>query len=37
MTVCSASTLHVDPDTASGQAHHRISEHRHDDLPVHSL
>jgi len=32
----SDATVHVDPDTASGQAHHRIPEHRHDDLPVHS-
>jgi len=32
----SDATVHVDPETASGQAHHRIPEHRHDDLPVHS-
>ena len=32
----SDATVHVDPDTASGQEHHRIPEHRHDDLPVHS-
>jgi cation diffusion facilitator family transporter len=32
----SDATVHVDPDTASGQAHHHISEHQHDDLPVHS-
>jgi Predicted Co/Zn/Cd cation transporters len=32
----SDATVHVDPDTASGQAHHRIPEHRHDDLPAHS-
>lgn len=29
-------TLHVDPATASGEAHHQISEHVHDDLPLHS-
>jgi cation diffusion facilitator family transporter len=32
----SDATVHVDPATASGQAHHRITEHEHDDLPVHS-
>jgi cation diffusion facilitator family transporter len=32
----SDATVHVDPETASGQAHHRIPEHRHDDLPAHS-
>ena len=32
----SDATVHVDPVTASGQAHHRIPEHRHDDLPVHA-
>jgi cation diffusion facilitator family transporter len=32
----SDATVHVDPDTASGQEHHRMPEHRHDDLPVHS-
>ena len=32
----SDATVHVDPETASGQAHHRIPEHRHDDLPVHA-
>jgi cation diffusion facilitator family transporter len=31
----SDATVHVDPDTASGQMHHRIPEHRHDDLPAH--
>lgn len=29
-------TIHVDPATASGEAHHPISEHAHDDLPIHS-
>ncbi len=32
----SDATVHVDPETASGQAYHRIAEHAHDDLPVHS-
>jgi cation diffusion facilitator family transporter len=32
----SDATVHVDPETASGQAYHRIPEHRDDDLPVHS-
>jgi len=32
----SDATVHVDPDTASGQTHHRIPEHRHDDLPLHA-
>jgi cation diffusion facilitator family transporter len=32
----SDATVHVDPDTASGQAYHRIATHRHDDLPEHS-
>ena len=32
----SDATVHVDPDTASGQEHHGIPEHQHDDLPLHS-
>ena len=32
----SDATVHIDPDTASGQEHHRVREHRHDDLPGHS-
>jgi cation diffusion facilitator family transporter len=32
----SDATVHVDPETASGQEHHRIAEHRHDDWPLHS-
>jgi len=32
----SDATVHVDPDNASGQAYHRMPEHRHDDLSVHS-
>ncbi len=29
-------TIHVDPASASGEAHHRIPEHEHDGLPAHS-
>ena len=29
-------TIHVDPANASGEHHHRISEHVHDELPTHS-
>ena len=29
-------TIHVDPATASGEEHHRMSGHEHDDLPTHS-
>lgn len=29
-------TIHIDPATASGEEHHRIVEHKHDDLPAHS-
>ena len=32
----SDATIHVDPVTASGPAHHHIAEHNHDGLPVHS-
>ena len=32
----SDATVHVDPETASGQAYHLIPNHRHDDLPEHS-
>jgi cation diffusion facilitator family transporter len=28
--------IHVDPADQSGEAHHRIGEHAHDGLPVHS-
>lgn len=28
--------VHVDPAGAGGERHHRISEHQHDGLPVHS-
>jgi hypothetical protein len=29
-------TIHVDPANASGEAHHRIPKHTHDNLPAHS-
>ena len=29
-------TIHVDPATASGEKHHRMVDHDHDDLPTHS-
>jgi cation diffusion facilitator family transporter len=29
-------TVHVDPADASGEKHHRVTEHNHDDLPAHS-
>ena len=29
-------TIHIDPLNASGEDHHRIDEHVHGDLPVHS-
>jgi cation diffusion facilitator family transporter len=29
-------TIHVDPATASGEKHHRMADHEHDDLPTHS-
>lgn len=29
-------TIHLDPATASGNAHHRIPPHEHDQLPAHS-
>lgn len=32
----SNATIHVDPTNASGEDHHRIAEHEHDDLPAHS-
>ena len=32
----SNATIHIDPVNASGEEHHRITEHAHDDLPVHS-
>ncbi|MFQ6015582.1 MAG: cation transporter dimerization domain-containing protein [Anaerolineae bacterium] len=32
----SNATIHIDPVNASGEEHHRIAEHIHDDLPAHS-
>lgn len=32
----SNATIHIDPVNASGEKHHRITEHTHGDLPVHS-
>jgi cation diffusion facilitator family transporter len=29
-------TVHVDPEDASGEKHHCVIEHNHDDLPAHS-
>jgi cation diffusion facilitator family transporter len=29
-------TIHIDPNTASGEEHHRIAEHTHSNLPAHS-
>jgi cation diffusion facilitator family transporter len=32
----SSATIHIDPANASGEEHHRIGEHAHDNLPRHS-
>ncbi len=32
----SGATVHVDPVTASGEIHHQIDNHTHDELPSHS-
>jgi cation diffusion facilitator family transporter len=32
----SNATIHVDPANASGEGHHNIGDHSHDDLPRHS-
>ena len=29
-------TIHVDPENLSGEEHHRIMDHTHGDLPIHS-
>jgi divalent metal cation (Fe/Co/Zn/Cd) transporter len=29
-------TIHIDPDDLSGEEHHRITEHTHEGLAVHS-
>jgi hypothetical protein len=32
----SSATIHIDPANASGEEHHRVVEHVHDNLPAHS-
>ena len=32
----SSATIHIDPANASGEEHHRIEGHSHDNLPAHS-
>jgi cation diffusion facilitator family transporter len=32
----SSATIHIDPANASGEGHHRVIEHVHDNLPAHS-
>jgi cation diffusion facilitator family transporter len=32
----SNATIHVDPANASGEDHHHVAEHKHDNLPAHS-
>lgn len=32
----SDATVHVDPESASGDMHHALSQHEHDNLPAHS-
>jgi cation diffusion facilitator family transporter len=36
LTYLRGAVVHVDPVQASGEEHHRITAHSHDDLPVHS-
>lgn len=36
LTYLRGAVVHVDPVEASGEEHHRIAAHSHDDLPVHS-
>ena len=36
LTYLRGAVVHVDPTQASGEEHHRITAHSHDDLPVHS-
>jgi len=36
LTYLRGAVIHVDPVQASGEEHHRITAHSHDDLPVHS-
>lgn len=32
----SVATIHIDPTNASGESHHYVNNHEHDDLPAHS-
>jgi cation diffusion facilitator family transporter len=32
----SGATIHIDPEHASGEEHHGVEDHEHDDLPSHS-
>ena len=36
LTYLSNATIHVDPANASGEEHHRVAKHEHDQLPAHS-
>jgi len=36
LSYLSRATIYIDPVNASGEEHHRIVEHMHDDLPAHS-
>lgn len=36
LTYLSSATIHVDPAHESGEMHHRVAEHAHDELPAHS-
>ncbi|MCL4370166.1 MAG: cation diffusion facilitator family transporter [Chloroflexi bacterium] len=36
LSYLSNATIHVDPDGAGGEEHHRVQEHSHDGLPPHS-
>lgn len=36
LSYLSNATIHVDPANASGEGHHCVDEHKHDDLPHHS-
>lgn len=36
LSYLSKATVHVDPMSASGEKHHHIAEHTHDDLQAHS-
>jgi cation diffusion facilitator family transporter len=36
LTYLSSATIHVDPAHESGETHHRVAQHAHDELPSHS-